>query len=269
MPASAIPESANDNSLLSALPVEIYEHLLQHLEQVSLPAGKILYDSNEPIKHVYFPINSIIFLLTLMEDGATTEVGVVGFEGMLGTSICTGVDTVPNQAMVLVANKAMRMRAEVLKEEFDRGGPLQTLLLRYMQALFIQVSQTGACNRIHQMEVRLCRWLLLMHDRAQSDDLPLTQQLISQMLGTPRPYVTVAAGILQKEGLIRCGRGHITILDRQGLEANACECYGIIKEEFNRLLGSSAQHLARREYSRPNQALNSQQPARASIYNFH
>ncbi len=228
------------NGLLSALADQAkYEQLLQHLEPVTLTTGTVLYDCGEPIRYVYFPLNSIIFLRATMEDGATAEVGLVGDEGMLGLSVCMGTDTIPNQAVVLIANGAVRIKAELLKQEFERGGLLQALLLRYMQALYIQVSQTAACNRVHHIEVRLARWLLMAHDRMASDELPLTQEFIAQMLGTPRPYVTVAAGILEKEGLIQCRRGHIKILNRQGLESSACECYRVIREEFNHLLGET------------------------------
>lgn len=228
------------NGLLSALSGQAeYEHLLGHLEPVTLTPGKILYHCGEPIRYVYFPLNSIIFLLAMMEDGATAEVGLVGDEGVLGLSVCMGADTIPNQAVVLIANGAVRIKAELLKQEFERGGLLQALLLRYMQALYIQISQTAACNRIHHIEVRLARWLLMAHDRMESDDLPLTQELIAQMLGTPRPYVTVAAGILEKEGLIQCRRGHIGVLNREGLESSACECYRVIREEFKHLLGET------------------------------
>lgn len=236
MSATLALHAAIENNLLAALYSKDYSHLLPHLETVFLPSGKVLYDCGEFIKYVYFPINSVVFLLATMEDGATTEVGVVGFEGMLGVSVTSGDNINSNQAVVHIANQAVRMRADVLKEEFDRGGLLQSLLLRYMQALFIQVSQAAACNRIHHMEERLCRWLLMIHDRLRTDDLPLTQEFIANMLGTPRPYVTVAAGILHKEELIHCQRGRITILNRRGLETRACECYRLVKDEFARLL---------------------------------
>ena len=239
MSAFVAPPPA-ENGLLSALSGRAeYEHLFRHLEPVTLTTGKIIYHCGEPIRYVYFPLNSVIFLLATMEDGATAEVGLVGDEGMLGLSVCMGTDTIPNQAVVLIANGAVRIKAELLKQAFERGGLLQALLLRYMQALYIQVSQTAACNRIHHIEVRLARWLLMAHDRMASDDLPLTQEFIAQMLGTPRPYVTVAAGILEKEGLIQCRRGHIKILNREGLESSACECYRVVREEFNHFLGDT------------------------------
>lgn len=230
--ATSVP---SENSLLKTLFSHDGQRLRPHLEPVFLPAGKVLYDCGDPIRHVYFPLDSVIFLLANMEDGATAEVGVVGYEGVLGASVCMGADTTPNQAVVLNANHAVRLRVEVLQDEFARGGLLQLLMLRYMHALYIQVSQTAACNRIHHMEGRLCRWLLMVHDRLKSDHLPLTQEFIANMLGTHRPYVTVAAGLLQKEGVIHCQRGYITIRDRQGLESRACECYGIVREEYDRL----------------------------------
>jgi len=226
---------SSENSLLKTLFSHDCQHLRPHLESIFLPPGHVLYDCGEPIRHVYFPLDSVIFLLASMEDGATAEVGVVGYEGALGASICMGADTMPNQAMVLIANRAVRVRSEVLLEEFARGGLLQLLLLRYMHALYIQVSQTAACNRVHHMESRLCRWLLMVHDRVKSDHLPVTQEFIANMLGTRRPYVTVAAGLLQKGGVIQCHRGHITILNRKWLESRACECYGIVREEYDRL----------------------------------
>ena len=237
---SFAPCSTVKNRILAALSEHEYERLSPHLETVFLGPGEILYDCLEPLRYVYFPIDAVILLLSTMEDGATTEVGVVGSEGMLGVSASFGVNTTPNQAMVLVAGRAVMMRTEALAELFDRGGPLRTILLRYMQALFIQVSQTAACNRAHQLEGRLCRWLLMIHDRLGSDILPLTQEVIANMLGTRRPYVTVAAGQLHKQGMIHCHRGQITIIDRQTLEARACECYRVVKREFDHLLGNIA-----------------------------
>lgn len=239
MSATLAPHPAVKNALLAALSAQEYEHLRPHLELVTLPPGKVLYDCGEPIRYVYFPGNSIIFLLATMADGATAEVGVIGYEGMLGISVFMGGHSTPSQAIVLLAHEAVRMRAEVLRAEFERGGSLRALLLRYMHTLFVQVSQTAACNRIHHIDERLARWLLMMHDRAQTDDLPLTQEFIANMLGTHRPYITTAAGLLQKQGLIQCGRGLIKILDRHGLEACACECYGIIKAEFSHLIGGA------------------------------
>ncbi|MCA1557428.1 MAG: Crp/Fnr family transcriptional regulator [Acidobacteria bacterium] len=239
MSASVSTHVPVGNYLLSALTSRDYENLVPHLEFISLDAGMVLYDCGESIRYVYFPLDSIFFLLAMMEDGATAEVGLVGGEGVIGLSVCMGAETMSSQAVVLNASGALRIKAEFLKREFERGSLLQALLLRYMQALFIQVSQTAACNRIHHIEVRLARWLLMVHDRVVSDDIPITQEFIAQMLGTPRPYVTVAAGILEKEGLIQCRRGHIRILNREDLESTACECYGTVREEFKRLLGAA------------------------------
>lgn len=230
--ATSVP---SENSLLKTLFSHDDQRLRPHLESVLLPPGEILYNCGDSIRHVYFPIDSVVFLLANMEDGATAEVGVVGYEGVLGAFVCMGVDTTPNQAVVLNANRAVRLQVEVLQDEFARGGLLQLLVLRYMHALYVQVSQMAACNRIHHIEDRLCRWLLMVHDRLKSDHLPLTQEFIANMLGTRRPYITMAAGLLQKEGLIHCHRGYITILNRKGLESHACECYGIVREEYDRL----------------------------------
>jgi len=212
-----------------------YAHLQPNLETIDLPSGENLYNCGDAIRYVYFPLDAVVYLFTTLEDGATIETGIIGSEGVLGISAVLGARTTPCQAMVLSANKAVRIRAELLKREFDAGGALQNSILRYIHALYVQISQTAACNRHHNMEGRLCRWLLMMRDRANSDDLQVTQEFISEMLGTRRPYVTTAAGILQKEKIIECRRGHIHILDRRALEDCCCECYGIIREEFNNL----------------------------------
>ena len=204
-------------------------------EEIELPAGHNIYNWGDAINYVYFPLDAIIYLFTTLEDGATIETGIVGSEGVLGISSVLGVRTTPSQAMALSHRKALRIRADLLKKEFDTGGKLQNLLLRYIHALYVQNLQTAACNRHHNMEGRLCRWLLMMHDRNDSNDLEITQEFISEMLGTRRPYVTTAAGILQKKKIIKCRRGHIEILDRRGLEASSCECYDIIHDEFNQL----------------------------------
>lgn len=224
-----------ENHILATLSGSEYEHLQPHLEEVELPAGQNIYNWGDAIRYVYFPLGAIVYLFTTLEDGATIETGIVGSEGVLGISSVLGVKTTPSQATVLSHRKVLRIRAELLKEEFDSGGKLHNLLLRYIHAVYVQNLQTAACNRHHNMEGRLCRWLLMMHDRNDSNDLEVTQEFISEMLGTRRPYVTTAAGILQKSEIIKCRRGHIKILDRQKLEEHSCECYNIIHEEFNYL----------------------------------
>lgn len=224
------------NLLLAALPTDEYQRLLPHLELVSLPLRQVLSNPGEPIEFVCFPHQSIISLVTILEDGSTVEAGLVGKEGMFGVQAFLGGDSTPHQAIVQVAGEAMRMSAAQLKIEFQRGGKLQSLLLRYVQALFTQVSQGAACHRLHTVEERLARWLLMVSDRLEPDQLPLTQEFIAQMLGTRRAGVTVAAGMLQQAGLIRYRRGEITILDRQNLEAASCECYKVVSNEFERLL---------------------------------
>lgn len=232
--SSGIPE----NQLLAALPASEYQRLLPHLELVSLPLRKVLYEVDEPIEYVYFPNHAIASLVSIMEDGSTVEIGLVGNEGMVGLPVILGGKTTNNQAFVQMADGGMRMKASLLKTEFNRGGPLQTLLLLYTQALYTQVSQSAACNRLHCLEERLARWLLSVQDRVQSNEFPLTQEFISQMLGTRRAGVTVAAGILSQAGIIRYTRGRITILNHEALKAASCECYGLIKSEFERLLGT-------------------------------
>jgi len=224
------------NRILAALPAEEYERLLPHLEHVSLEPNEVLYRPDEPIRYVYFPLNTLVSLVSLAETGATVEVGVVGNEGMVGMPVFLGAGTTPHLALVQAKGNAMRMKAEVLKQEFERKGVLHDLLLRYVNALFIQASQSATCNRLHTIESQLCRWLLTTQDRLQTDRLELTQEFISRLLGARRSGVTVAAGHLQKEGLISYSRGKIAIRDRQRLEAAACECYRVIKSEFNRLL---------------------------------
>lgn len=226
------------NRLLAALPDEEYERLVPHLEPVSLPLNQVLYELGVPIEYVYFPQQGIVSLLSVLEDGSTVEAGLVGNDGMVGLPIILGGNKTSNRAFVQVAGNGMRMKAEQLRSEFKRGGVLQSLLLRYTQALLTQVSQGVACNRLHTIEERLARWLLTVQDRVESDQFPLTQEFIAQMLGTRRSGVTVAAGTLSKAGTIRYSRGKITILNQGDLEAISCECYGIIKAEFGRLLGT-------------------------------
>ncbi len=227
---------SRQNQLLAALPETEYQRLVPNLELVSLPLHKVIYEPGEPITHVYFPHQALVSLVSLMEDGSTVEVGLVGNEGMVGLPVIWGGDTTTTKAFVQIADSGSRMKASLLKIEFDRGDQLQTLLLRYMQALHTQISQLAACNRLHMIEGRLARWLLSVHDRMQKDEFPLTQEFIGQMLGTRRAGVSEAAGVLSQAGMIRYTRGKITILDRPKLEATACECYGLVKSEFTRLL---------------------------------
>ncbi|MBD2039389.1 Crp/Fnr family transcriptional regulator [Microcoleus sp. FACHB-672] len=224
------------NQLLAALPAEEYQRLVPYLEKVELNNHQVLYNPNELIEFVYFPTQGVVSLLYAMEDGSTVEVGIVGAEGMVGIPVILGGMKTTNLALVQVAGYGMRLKASLLKSEFERGGVLQTLLLRYSQALLSFVSQTAACNRLHTLEERLSRWLLLVQHRLQSDELPLTQEYISQMLGTRRSGVTVAAGTLQQAGIISYKRGKINILNQENLEATACECYQVIQSEFARLL---------------------------------
>lgn len=228
------------NRLLAALPTEEYQRLLPKLETVPLNFKQILYDINEPIEYVYFPNNAVASLLTIMENGDAVEVGTVGNEGMVGLPVFLGADRIPGQAFAQVPGDGMRMRADVFKREVVQGTPLFNLLQRYTQALFNQISQSAACNRLHSIEERLCRWLLMTHDRVGEDYFPLTHEFLGQMLGVRRAGVSVAAAILQKAGYIRYSRGKITILDRAGMEDSACECYRIVKAEFDRLLGGNS-----------------------------
>ena len=207
------------------------------LQPVTFALGDVVYESGGHLQHVYFPATSVVSLLYTMENGSTAEMGLAGNDGVVGVALFLGGDTTPNRAVVQIGGGAFRMTAKDLREEFARGGPFQRALLRYTQALITQISQTAVCNRLHEVEQRLCRWLLLCHDRVKSNEIQMTQEFISNMLGGRRESVTVAAGRLQDVGLIHYARGHISILDRQGLERTVCECYQIVKGELDRLYG--------------------------------
>jgi CRP-like cAMP-binding protein len=231
------PNSPPENRLLAALPLDEYERLLPRLHQVSFSLGEVVYEFGGHLDYVYFPTTSIVSLLYTMENGTSAEMGLTGNDGIVGIALFMGGGTMPNRAVVQSAGGAIRMRAKMLQDEFARGGKFQQLLLRYTQALITQISQTAVCNRLHSVEQQLCRWLLLSHDRVKADELIMTQELIADMLGVRREGVTVAAGRLQDAGAISYVRGHITILDRQKLEDTVCECYLVVKNEFDRLLG--------------------------------
>ena len=231
------PTEPLENRLLAALPRDEYERLLPNLQQVSFSLGEVVYEFAGRLDYVFFPTTSIISLLYTMENGASAEMGLTGNDGVVGIALFMGGGTMPNRAVVQSAGAAIRMKAKVLQDEFALGGKFQHLLLRYTQALITQISQTAVCNRLHSVEQQLCRWLLLSHDRVKADELIMTQELIADMLGVRREGVTVAAGHLQDIGAISYVRGHITILDRQRLEETVCECYRVVKDEFDRLLG--------------------------------
>jgi len=228
--------SPHQNHLLEALPASDYERVASHLDLIPMKLGDVLYESGATLRYVYFPTTSIISLLYVMEDGGSAEIAIVGNEGVLGISLFMGGDTTPSRAVVQSAGFAFRLKAQLLKDEFARIGSTMYLLLRYTQALITQMSETAVCNRHHSVDQQLCRWLLLSLDRLQSNELSMTQELIANMLGVRREGVTDAAGKLQKAGLIRYQRGRITVLDRPGMEALSCECYQVVKTEFDRLL---------------------------------
>src|SRR5450830_875831 len=228
--------SPRQNHLLMTLPDANYMRLLPHLELVTLKLGDVLYESGGLLRHVYFPTTSIVSLLYVMEDGASAEIAVVGNEGILGISLFMGGETTPSRAVVQSAGHGYRMKAELLKIEFSRADTMMRLLLRYTQALITQMAQTAVCNRHHSIEQQLCRWLLLSLDRLSRNELAMTQELIANMLGVRREGVTEAAGKLQREGLINYSRGHIQVLNRTRLKARCCECYQVVKTEFDRLL---------------------------------
>jgi len=224
------------NHLLAALPETAYERLVPHLEPVALPLGMVVFESGSKLQHLYFPTSGIVSLLYSMENGASTEIAVIGNEGVVGIALFMGGDSTPSRAVVQSTGQGFRLKAAVLKAEFELGGSLQQLLLRYTQALIAQMTQTAVCNRHHSLDQQLCRWLLLSLDRLPSNKLAMTQELIANMLGVRREGVTQAAGNLQAAGLIRYSRGHITVLDRPMLEKRVCECYAVVKKELDRLL---------------------------------
>jgi CRP-like cAMP-binding protein len=230
------PHSPRQNHLLAVLPAPDYERLDPYLELIQMPLGQALYESGDRLGYVYFPTNSIVSLLYVMENGTSAEIAVVGNEGILGIALFMGGETMPNRAVVQSAGYAYRLKGHWLKQEFNRSGALQHLLLRYTQALITQMAQTAVCNRHHSVDQQLCRWLLLSLDRLTGDELTMTQELIANMLGVRREGVTEAAGKLQRAGLIHYYRGHIAVVDRPGLEARSCECYQVVKKEFDRLL---------------------------------
>jgi len=224
------------NHLLSALPAEVRSRLFPKLELIEMPYGKVLYKSGDTMQHVYFPIDSIVSLLYVMESGASAEVSVVGDEGFIGVALLMGGDSTPSQAMVQSAGHAYRLTAQQFKDELHRHGDMQVLLLRYTQALITQMTQTAVCNRHHSVEQQLCRWLLLCMDRVPGRELHMTQELMANMLGVRREGITEAAGNLQKEGAIEYKRGRITVLNRPLIEKLSCECYAVVRKETDRLM---------------------------------
>ena len=233
MTASRDPRS---NRLLAALPDADWQRWLPQLEWVAMPLGQVLHESGATLNHVYFPTTAIVSLLYVMENGASAEIAVVGHEGVAGVSLFMGGGSTPSRAVVQSAGEGFRLKSQALKEEFNQAGPVMHLLLRYTQALITQMAQTAVCNRHHTLDQQLCRWLLLSMDRLDGNELVMTQELIANMLGVRREGVTDGALKLQKQGLIRYARGHITALDRPGLEARSCECYAVVKKEYDRLL---------------------------------
>ncbi len=232
------PHDPRQNNVLAALEPAARDRLYPHLQLVAMPLGRVLYESGDTLRHVYFPTDCIVSLLYVMENGASAEISVVGNEGLIGIALFMGGETTPSRAIVQSAGHAYRLIGQLLKDEFHRNGHMQLQLLRYTQALITQMAQTAVCNRHHSVDQQLCRWLLLSLDRLASDELTMTQELIANMLGVRREGVTEAAGKLQKLGVIRYARGKITVLDRPKLERLCCECYAVVKTETDRLLSS-------------------------------
>jgi CRP-like cAMP-binding protein len=224
------------NHLLAALPDAEWQRWLPEFETVDMPLGQVLYEPGKTLSHVYFPVTAIVSLLYVMENGASAEIAVVGNEGIVGISLFMGGESTPSRAVVQSAGEGLRLKAQMMKDEFNRNGPVLHLLLRYTQALITQMAQTAVCNRHHSLDQQLCRWLLLSLDRLQGDELVMTQELIANMLGVRREGVTEGALKLQQAGLIRYARGRISVLDRPGLEKRTCECYAVVKNEYDRLL---------------------------------
>ncbi len=229
-------EDPRQNQILAALPPAEWERWRPQLEAVDMPLGNALYESGKTLAHLYFPTTSIVSLLYVMENGSSAEIAIVGHEGLVGISLFMGGDSTPSRAVVQSAGKGFRLKADGMMNEFNRSGPVMHLLLRYTQALITQMAQTAVCNRHHTLDQQLCRWLLLSLDRLPGNELVMTQELIANMLGVRREGVTESAGRLQKDGLISYQRGRITVLDRPQLEQRTCECYAVVKKEYDRLL---------------------------------
>jgi CRP-like cAMP-binding protein len=229
-------ERTQENLLLAALPLDESQRWLPLMEAVDMPLGEVLYEPGVTLTHVYFPTTAIVSLLYVMENGGSAEIAVVGNEGIVGVSLFMGGESTPSRAVVQSAGMGFRLKAQIMKNEFYRAGPVLHLLLRYTQALITQMSQTAVCNRHHTLDQQLCRWLLLSLDRLRGNELVMTQELIANMLGVRREGVTEGALKLQQAGLIRYARGHITVIDRPGLEKRSCECYLVVKKEYDRLL---------------------------------
>jgi len=236
LPTQPVPHTPRQNHLLAALPADSFARLAVNLELIAMPLGAALCESGGQLQHVYFPTTAIVSLHYVMEDGSSAEIAGIGNEGVLGVSLFMGGNTTPSQATVQTGGHGYRLKTKQMMEEFDLAGPMMRLMLRYTQALMTQMSQTAVCNRHHSVEQQLCRWLLLTLDRLPSNELTMTQELIASMLGVRREGITEIAGKLQREGLISYRRGHITVLDRAGLESHTCECYEVVKKEFHRLL---------------------------------
>jgi CRP-like cAMP-binding protein len=233
---TALSAGPLENHLLAALPDAEAQRWLPQLERVDMPLGQVLYESGGTLSHVYFPTTAIVSLLYVMENGASAEIAVVGNEGIVGISLFMGGDSTSSRAVVQSAGLGYRLKAQIMKDDFNRAGPVLHLLLRYTQALITQMAQTAVCNRHHSLDQQLCRWLLLSLDRLQGNELVMTQELIANMLGVRREGVTEGALKLQQAGLIRYARGHISVLDRDGLQRRSCECYAVVKKEYDRLL---------------------------------
>jgi len=241
--ASIDAKSPKDNRLLAALPQATYDLLLPHLEPAAMPLGMAVYESGGVQGYVYFPTTSIVSLLYVLENGSSAEIAITGNDGLVGIALFMGGETTPSRAVVQSAGAGYRLKASVMKKEFENDAALQHLMLRYTQALITQMSQTAVCNRHHSVDQQLCRWLLLSLDRLPASDLVMTQELIANMLGVRREGVTEAAGRLQTAGLIEYHRGHIRVIDRNGLEERVCECYAVVKKEYDRLLPDSVSSL--------------------------
>jgi CRP-like cAMP-binding protein len=232
----SVAVNKSSNHLLAALPENEWQRWQPELELIDLKLGQVLYESGGKMQHVYFPIDAIVSLLFVLENGSSAEIAVVGNEGIVGVSLFMGGETTPSRAVVQSAGKCLRLSAQILKNEFNKSLPVMHLLLRYTQALITQMTQTAVCNRHHSLDQQLCRWLLLSMDRLTGSHLLMTQELIANMLGVRREGVTEAAGRLQKAGLIKYARGKIDVIDRVGIEKRSCECYAVVKKEYDRLL---------------------------------